>query len=94
MPSNTSQQHQPNKIFKRELLITLSKKYILMLIIKINRKQADNKKFLNALCTGVIETLCHVLGQNTRFSKYCPLFKIAVIVGQGSKLTISGPLTL
>ena len=93
MPSNTSQQHQPNKIFKRELLITPTKK-IVMLIIKINRKQANNKKFLNALCTGVIETLCHVLGQNTRFSKCCPLFKIAVIVGQGSKLTISGPLTL
>lgn len=65
-----------------------------MLIIKINRKQANNKKFLNALCAGVIETLCHVLGQNTRFSKYCPPFKIAVIVGQGSKLIISGPLTL
>lgn len=46
------------------------------------------------LCAGVIETLCHVLGQNTRFSKYCPLFKIAEIEGQGSKLTISGPLTL
>ena len=66
----------------------------MLLIIKINRKQANNKKFLNALCTGVIETLSCVLGQNTRFSKYCPLFKIAVIVGQGSKLTISGPLTL
>lgn len=65
-----------------------------MLITKINRKQADNKKVFNALCTGVIETICHVLGQNTRFSKYCPLFKIAVIVGQSSKLTISGPLTL
>ena len=65
-----------------------------MLITKINGKQADNKKVFNALCTGVIETICHVLGQNTRFSKYCPLFKIAVIVGQGSKLTISGPLTL
>ena len=65
-----------------------------MLITKINRKQADNKKVFNALCTGVIETICHVLGQNTRFSKYCTLFKIAVIVGQGSKLTISGPLAL
>ena len=65
-----------------------------MLITKINRKQADNKKVFNALCTGVIETICHVLGQNTRFSKYCPLFKIAEIEGQGSKLTISGPLTL
>ena len=36
-----------------------------MLIIKINRKQANNKKFLNVLCTGVIETLSCVLGQNT-----------------------------
>ena len=46
-------------------MITPTKKYILMLIIKINRKQAKHKKFLNALCTGVIETLSCVLGQNT-----------------------------